>query len=919
MDNEQLIRTEIDRLLGVLTARLGPEVEAELRPRYDGSDDWLGKATRRAGQPLREESLLDPSAVVTAILNTWDAVWKARIGRARGVKTYLHEVRETRNRWAHHETLTREDVDRFRDTASRLLTAFELSADGLAPPSPVPGPSNREAPSSPPVNGPAAVTGSLGELAASARSLAERVQSAMQMLSWDTSAGERPAARNQLEAWSARLHEVRSEASTVPPVIVTLLGGTGAGKSTLLNAVLGERVLASSNTKACTSAAIEVAHGDAYEATVEFVDRDSWRAELARYRDELESGRQAGDDEPLKPGGEVDRKLRALYGDAPVDAFSGSLRIEDLVDTPAVADAFEEQRRAVSAPTGDELRKELRRYVTSGGDLWPLVKQVKVRGPFPALSAGGRLVDLPGLNDPNPAREAVTRRYLTESRYVWVTFDMRRALTGDVTDALRDHDLFRRLVMEGREGSLVFIGTRSDGIDPSVDAEDLGLDEDTPDIEIAAARNARCRDTVRTQISELVTQLEIASEKESVALRDAVDRLPIFTVSAHNYLTMLGAMRASHVTFATMEQTCIPELGKHLRSTAGDRYLAEYTLGLETRLLGIRAEMEAAAAAARSGKALGGIEGQGDRLASSASAAATELQLELVRVQGQLRQSLDDVGKAFGRELADATARAARGAQRRIHGDLSPLHWSTLRCACRDRGTFLSSTAGRVHLPEYIARPLLESVAISWAEFFGEKLRRAIGARRTEAVGAVTAYRAALEGSLPAALRSQSEIETAVRQLQESASHAITQGVDEMAREIDARISEARREMIDIVSDLVGQAMQPTFAVAAHESGRGTKQRILDRLAGDGHRVLADIGDQLRAGVNEGVTELSEWTAARFADLADDAADHARSVTQRLALAADAHEQQTQAEWLDALDQLLEDGSGDLVTSSPVW
>jgi hypothetical protein len=43
----------------------------------------------------------------------------------------------------------------------------------------------------------------------------------------------------------------------------------------------------------------------------------------------------------------------------------------------------------------------------SEGALWPLVKRVQLRGPWECLASGAVLVDAPGVQDDNSARDQV--------------------------------------------------------------------------------------------------------------------------------------------------------------------------------------------------------------------------------------------------------------------------------------------------------------------------------------------------------------------------------------------------------------------------------------------------------------------------------------------------------------------------------
>ncbi len=55
------------------------------------------------------------------------------------------------------------------------------------------------------------------------------------------------------------------------------------------------------------------------------------------------------------------------------------------------------------------ISKQIKKFLYLEERFWPIVKTVRIRGPFQALRSGAKLVDLPGINDPNEAREEITK------------------------------------------------------------------------------------------------------------------------------------------------------------------------------------------------------------------------------------------------------------------------------------------------------------------------------------------------------------------------------------------------------------------------------------------------------------------------------------------------------------------------------
>lgn len=64
---------------------------------------------------------------------------------------------------------------------------------------------------------------------------------------------------------------------------------------------------------------------------------------------------------------------------------------------------------SVERNTGDSTKVE-----KSQTEFWPLIKVVRIQTKADALSTGAVIVDLPGVQDSNPARAAVAERYMKQ-------------------------------------------------------------------------------------------------------------------------------------------------------------------------------------------------------------------------------------------------------------------------------------------------------------------------------------------------------------------------------------------------------------------------------------------------------------------------------------------------------------------------
>jgi len=109
--------------LNLLKEGLQPYVERELKAQY--KDRWLEFARQNVkGVSLSsngETVHWDASAILVVMRNEWQNVFKQRLGQAE--RSYVGELIEVRNAWAHQQPFSSDDTDRALDTAARMLAA----------------------------------------------------------------------------------------------------------------------------------------------------------------------------------------------------------------------------------------------------------------------------------------------------------------------------------------------------------------------------------------------------------------------------------------------------------------------------------------------------------------------------------------------------------------------------------------------------------------------------------------------------------------------------------------------------------------------------------------------------------------------------------------------------------------------------
>ncbi|XP_043922330.1 uncharacterized protein LOC122797873 [Protopterus annectens] len=198
---------------------------------------------------------------------------------------------------------------------------------------------------------------------------------------------------------------------------IAVVGGTGAGKSTLLNALLDEEdLLPTSSMRACTASVVEVSYNtknQKYEADVEFFTEQEWYTELEALIDDLRD--TSGKLEKCCPDSDTEaavafRRVMAVYG-----------KIAEVEELKQIHDVtgYLGRTEQITEKEVTEFHNKIERFIESsvnssqngkGGEYWPMVKKVQLHVPrADVLRSGTVLVDLPGVNDSNPARDSVAK------------------------------------------------------------------------------------------------------------------------------------------------------------------------------------------------------------------------------------------------------------------------------------------------------------------------------------------------------------------------------------------------------------------------------------------------------------------------------------------------------------------------------
>ncbi len=699
---------------------------------------------------------------------------------------------------------------------------------------------------------------------------------------------QKPKIKQMLEhwrTWDIRLLKIVEDAKKRPEVTVALVGGTGAGKSTLINALLNARILPVSNNQACTAAISEIGYeaGSVFSARVEFVSRAEWQHEVDLLLADLKDTQSGSPESGVAEASAADTltraakdKLWAVYKPND-DADPNSFEPRNLKEPPAVTEALQRGFHEFSANSLEDFRKAIEQYLSSRHRFWPIVRRVRMRGPFEALKDGATLVDLPGLNDPNAAREEVTRNYLKASRFVWIVVPIKRALTRDAMEIMQSTDFLRQIVLDGRERALTIIGTASDDVDLEVGIEELSLNSDAPPAEIVAANNNKFRQVVARQLDNLaglITQASGEGESRRRSLSEAFGQSAIVPISAREYLRIQGIAKSRTGVLDNIEQTEVPRLATHLQATCAGYGLHAHLQGLLRQIDLIIDEVS---------KESNGQRILLDQLGEFTKKQRKEVEDAAKSAQNFLDTRLKDSRERFQSDLDAAQAllqeRLKRGIERAkfsmvdLFAHWTQMHWATLRAVAR-RGGHHVGVSGTHDFPMQLAKPVLDSITFAWSDFFGQELDK----RLTSWSERLLNYEQEFGQSLIEALARQASVTRRLghefAKVMESTRNVTREILRQARADMDEKIEQSRRTLYDGVVDQIKANMKPAFEKAKQEQGTGVKKRMVGIISQHAQEVSKIMFEDAEREILKNVRNMNAWVCSEFGKMADTVKKH---------------------------------------------
>ena len=691
------------------------------------------------------------------------------------------------------------------------------------------------------------------------------------------------ALKPEVDELALYIENVSSQLDNPPPITIALLGSTGAGKSTLINRIVGADVLPNSGSKVCTAGITRLRYLDSpeFKITITFTSKDSWQKEievLSGSQFESIETKQATiepklDFKKLQSTREERERLIAVYGRNIFNEFLATRDFSLLQIPPKVNEAFNNQQRVLSADNPEKalsLAKEF--LVTTSSDqeglgndqLWPIVETVLIEGRFEAIRHGSEIVDLPGLNDPNPAREARTLEYLKIAKFIFIAYESKRQPTKDIREVLKSRDLMSTIISSGKTNALTFIATKID--DFSDDDQDFShFGEDEPNEVLALYRKKLVGERMATALIEIAEEAAAGAEteKEKDLIKDSIAGSKKFITSAQDYSLLLkrqsGKKSRTQPKFEHVTDTEIPTVREHVNELT--LRVGPYVVftRIHNDVLGIVNQMQMIMNLefARFIMQHDKFTEKSEALQKRITEITEDLDILMKSLSKNFQETIEEKSKDFFLRIGKG-ANAAPRIQREIRNFIRGLHWMTARATTRRGGRFYSSSRDEfIDLISEVSTPIIETITHPWSTFFGSSLQDILEMLQVHLTKAVDDFVVKVRHSVGDRFE-VSELELVIKTLLTNVDE-VSQSRIQMAKDhFNAEVESTRSLLIELIRDCVEKKLTPVIYRASEHFGSGMKLRMTDEIVEAVGDVVPRAFEDAHKEIERVVTESME-------------------------------------------------------------
>lgn len=679
--------------------------------------------------------------------------------------------------------------------------------------------------------------------------------------------------QKDLDQAISHLAKINEQSVQENGLTLSVLGTTGAGKSTLINAILGMEVLPQSHSGICTAAVTRIRRSESRKFRVEvtYVSKESIENDIQRVKKNIdlllasdESRNESLDDSSRN-------RLISIFGEEAVNKFEETGNTGVMKFSDDTFSRINRRKDHFDAHNPTELRKMVSNFLRVKDDLanpeeiqpWAIVQDVLITGDFAELPYGLELIDLPGLNDPNAAREQLTLEYVRKSKFLFVIYNFKRYETKDISSALSQEGLLEQIYGSNSPNALTFIATHCDAISPSADEREIygktseGLAKFRRD-SLEIHKTLKMRNFLKKEADRIFP----LQNNQPSRFNQFFAESRIFTTSAKSFLD-----RNEGLAPTVMEEDSdfsINELRIHIKEIVSQEG--------PKALLG-RVKNDFSITASKIESTISMQLTQNAAMARSNYLKLQEFQMHLQQINGTVSHLLDQATsshKEWLRQTAEDlvsyiqlkpnTVEAfSRNFARYVNG----IPWNTLAATVTSGGRYYSS--GRqewIDLRREISDPIQESCLPQTEFFYDNTLIKILHSYQDQIMSIVNSW---TSGALEKVIN-DSDV-ALFQEIIERISKRIDDGWEPLQTELQDRFSKTLSEVVQNLNESTRGALTPYTDKASHERGAGMKKRICNILIEGADKCIREVFDFTRQRIREKVLVDIEFVLNHLSEI----------------------------------------------------
>ncbi|QDV43405.1 Dynamin family protein [Stieleria neptunia] len=719
-----------------------------------------------------------------------------------------------------------------------------------------------------------------------------------------SSASKIDGANEAIERLKWSLDEIDSELEKVPAISVAMLGPSRHGKSTLLNALAGCTMLPTSDVKPCTASIVSMKREDQWGFTIKFIEKERLEREREKaVQDALDylkrtAKKMMGDEQPDDPHylhSTLERFIQ-LFDINPNLAPDQLIRAVYTAEIPDSVCRLLGQTAKPKSNDVQQMERTVEKYLSTKDIYWTIVDECEISGPFPNWHPNLRLVDVPGTNDTDPQRTAITNRLRETAKAVAIcTSDSN--LGSDIQSWLRNSSVLGDF-LEATEQSkqhLFIIKTKLDAVHPNFDESQAAPDDEEAQerlfreaLELHKQQQTESYREMFRRIASPLLPAGNSPEQQNTRkeMLKRIDGIKVFFVSAPAYEAFEGRFKGlvrqkrhfiNHFN-GDKNATGIPGLGDFTNELA-EKYLADfYYNDLERQL-----ETEVDRLVRFFRQQWTTLEAQ----LSGGSQAIAELVDEIDRtIVPWLEKSVAKGIRSFKDQAVDSsqgitsqlknTAASIDGLLSQRQSKWRSYYWNSIKAACRKSGVHTTSNGKFMDFNQDICSLFVDDLILSWTTYRETCIRSSTQTIADDVAAEllVKLDSAASRTDVPAATEAIDSIVTNISTIARSK-------LDELRREVDVAIQEVesiRKPAYKAIQEL----MEQTYRVVARESGTGCQERMRTKLCDGAGANLQAMWTKVFGMISGAVGGLESKTVASMKQYGDSASGELRKSVSRL-------------------------------------